>query len=79
MWWKLVGLGLIETAVVLVLFVPIKTHAVRYDTAEAARGHIIEIFGQSAVAIGGLVLMVAALVIPIWLAFRIVRRPKNSN
>jgi hypothetical protein len=79
MWWKLAGLGLIEAALLLLLTLPIQTHAVMYDTAELARGHETEIFGQTAIAIGGLVTMIIAIGTPIWLAYRVIRRAGPSN
>ena len=79
MWWKLTGLALIEAAAIAILFVPIKTHGVLYTTPEATRGHSLEIIIQAVVALGSVALLLCALVLPIWLAYRIIRRRQNSN
>jgi len=78
MWPKLAGLAFIEAALVALLFVPIPTHAVRYDTAEATRGHETEIFWQAKMGLGLLAAIVAFFVIP-WLAYRIVRKHKAAQ
>jgi hypothetical protein len=57
----------------IAIFVPIPTHAVRYDTAEATRGHEMEIFWQALMGLGLLVAIVAFFVVP-GLAYRIVRK-----
>jgi hypothetical protein len=72
-WWKLTGLGFIEAALIAVLFWPIQTHAVKYDTAEAARGHGWDIATQAVFGLGGPVLLIAAIFIPIWMAYRVLR------
>lgn len=79
MWWKLTGLALIEAAAIALLFVPIKTHAVLYTTPEAARGQSGEIIMQAVIGIGGMMLLICALVLPLWLAYRIVRQRRISN
>ena len=69
-------LGAIEAAVIIALLLPIKTHAVRYEMGTPVPTSMI--IWQTAIGLGGLALILAAL-IPLWLAYRIIRKHKNSN
>jgi len=81
MWWKLVGLGLLEAVLITLLVVPtpFKMQMTFYTTPEAAHAHAAEIYWQLALALGGLVLSILVLGTPIWLAYRVVKRARNSN
>lgn len=81
MWWKLTGLGLLELALIALLFVPtpFKMHATIYTTPEAAHAHIAEIIWQAALGIGLIVAVLIVLSAPLWLAYRVVKRDRNSN
>ena len=79
MWWKLAGLAFIEAVIVGLLFVPIPTHAVMYNTADAMRGHEHEIYMQAAVAIILPLALLFALIAPIWLAYRIVKENRKPT
>lgn len=72
MWWKLATLGVLEAVVIIVLLLPIKTHAVRYEMGTSVPPGVI--LWQTAIGVGGLALMLAALIVPLWLAYRVVRR-----
>lgn len=76
MWWKLAGLGAIEVAAIAALFLPIKTHAVLYEPGTAVPTSVIA--WQAAMSLGGLILLLA-LAIPPWLAYRIIRKHRNAN
>jgi hypothetical protein len=78
-WWKLAFLGLVEAALLALMFVPFKSHAILYNTPAAARGHGTDIAWQAAIALGGVAAVLTAFVIPIWLAYRVVRSHRNSN
>jgi hypothetical protein len=76
MWWKLTGLGLIEAALIVVLFSPVKTHVVRLDMPPGADSHALETFStyvMPMLAVGTFALVAAILALPIWLAYRVMR------
>ena len=80
MWRKLAVLGLIEAALIVALLtMPISTHAVKYMTADAARGHGMEIAEQGAIAVGLLILLVATIGIPIWMTYLVLRSARTLN
>jgi uncharacterized BrkB/YihY/UPF0761 family membrane protein len=76
MWWKLGVLAAIESAAIGALFLPIKTHAVLYEPGSAVPPSVIA--WQDAMDVGGLVLLIA-LTVPLWLAYRVIRNRRNSN
>ena len=78
-WWKLAGLGLVEVALIALLFVPIQTHVVVYDAEQTVGGHGIAMLERAAITLGGFVVLIAAICIPIWLIYRLIQHVRKSN
>jgi hypothetical protein len=83
MWWKLTGLALIEAALIALLFMPIQTHAVKLDMPANAPVASAATYALDAVAIIipllALLLFIAILGTPLWLAWRIVKKHRASR
>jgi hypothetical protein len=79
MWWKLAALALLEAALIGLLFVPVQTHTIKYLTPVATQGHAGEILWQTVTGLAAPLAVVAILATPIWLAYRLVTKQKNSN
>jgi hypothetical protein len=77
--WKLVGLGLVEAALVALLLVPIRTHVVVYDTAQPVGDRGIEVLERTAITLVGFAITIAAICIPIWLTYRLIQQVRKSN
>jgi hypothetical protein len=84
MWFKLIGLGVIEAAIIAVLFWPIKTHAVKLDMPAPGSGsaHTPDL-ALAITALGTVLvvnaLMIAALLAPIWMAYRVIRAARRAH
>jgi len=80
MWWKLIGLGMIEAALIALLFLPIKTHAVVVEMPPpGAARHTVETLDAyvlPALAVGAYAVAVAILVLPIWMGYLVVRKAR---
>lgn len=82
MWVKLIGLGVIEAAIIAVLLWPIQTHAVKLDmpgpgavptSALHLPPHAVTLLAT------GFVLEIAAILIPIWMVYLIIRAGRRST
>jgi hypothetical protein len=80
MWWKLTGLGAIEAALIVVLFWPIKTHAVKIDIPDTGPTHTLQLtLGAVSLAasVAAYAIAIAAILIPIWIAYRVIAKRKT--
>jgi hypothetical protein len=74
LWWKLAGLGAIEAAVIVVLFLPLQTHAVRYDVPPPTS---VVVWGAVQL-LALVVVLLVAVITPLWLAHRVIRKHRNG-
>jgi|GEM_PF-4997886 len=79
---KLLGLAVVEIVLLSVFLMPIQTHAVKLDMPAGGSSPAVEaaldwVLLVSMMAV--LIVAIAALAIPVWLAVRIIRRERATT